>query len=156
MPSSKSPESVSFIQANQTDLDVLVDLMGAYYQVDGLEVAPETTRQALAAFFSAGESWGRVYLLENRGAWVGYLALTWGYSFEYGGRVGTVDELYVQPPSRGRGFGGAALTFAEGLCKGLGMKGVGLEVEPGNEGAGRLYGHFGFRELERRLFFKSC
>jgi len=42
---------------------------------------------------------------------IGYLILTLGYSVEYGGRDGFIDELYLVPAARGRGVGGKLLEF---------------------------------------------
>lgn len=131
--------------------------MAAYYREDGLEVAPESTWRTLEHFFStqeAGQVVGRVWFVQSGEIRIGYLALTWVYSFEYGGQIGAIDELYLQPASRGRGVGGAALAFAERVCRDMGMKGLSLEVEPGNEGAARLYRRAGFRDVDRTFLFK--
>lgn len=152
-----APDEVTFALATRADLDALCDLMGAYYREDGLEVTPESTRGALAHLFrtqETGYDLGRIWFLRRGDVHIGYLALTWVYSFEYGGRVGAVDELYVQPDSRGRGVGGTALGFAERVCRELGMTGLSLEVEPRNEGARRFYERFGFREVERHFLLK--
>lgn len=152
-----APDEVTFASATRADLDALCDLLGAYYREDELEVTPASTREALKHFLStqeAGCDLGRIWFLRRGEARIGYLALTWVYSFEYGGRVGAVDELYVVPASRGHGVGGEALAFAERVCKTLGMRGLSLEVEPENEGAARLYRRAGFRDVRRTFLFK--
>ena len=77
--------------------------MQAHYQADHLEVSLEHTRGALEQFFGS-QNQGRIWMLDYQGEQAGYLALTWSCSFEYGGRVAEVDELYVAPHFRGRGF----------------------------------------------------
>lgn len=152
-----APDDVTFAEVTRADLDVLASLMAAYYRKDGLKVAPESTRRTLEHLFrsqEAGQDLGRIWFLQRAGDCIGYLALTWVYSFEYGGQVGAVDELYVQPASRGQGVGGAALGFAERVCKDMGRKGLSLEVEPENDGAARLYRRAGFHDVHRTFLFK--
>jgi GNAT superfamily N-acetyltransferase len=61
---------------------------------------------------------GRIWLIVARGAAVGYVVLTLGFSLEYGGRDAFIDEFYVQPQSRGQGFGRAQLCARPGLMLG--------------------------------------
>ena len=127
--------------------------MQAYYQADHLDISPRHTWGALEQFFSSQDQ-GRIWMLDYQGEQAGYLALTWSYSFEYGGRVAEVDELYVAPHFRGRGFGQVALSFAETTCRALEMKALSLEALPDNEGARRLYRRFGFNKVMRNFFLK--
>ncbi len=50
-------------------------------------------------------SLGRMWLIEVAGSSIGYLALTLGYSLEFHGRDSFLDELFIQSPYRGHGFG---------------------------------------------------
>jgi GNAT superfamily N-acetyltransferase len=101
--------------------------------------------------FLARPALGRLWLIERRARAVGYVALAFGWSFEYRGRDGIVDELYVEPASRRRGLARATLgallaeAAAEGLCA------VHLEVERGSDPAERLYRSLGFAGNDRQL-----
>ncbi len=152
---SRPPDAtdVSFIAATRTDIEQLLLLMQAYYREDQLNIAPERTRGALERFFGSTD-YGRICFICLGGAHVGYLALLWTYSFEYGGRTAEVDELYVQPNYQGQGVGQRALAFVEALCRDLRVVALSLEVEPENDGARRLYVRSGFRKVERHFLLK--
>ena len=79
------------------------------------------------------------------------MALVLGFSFEYGGRDGLIDELYLEPAARRRGLGRAALAALLAEADVLGLCAVHLEVERGNAGAERLYRSLGFAGNDRRL-----
>jgi ribosomal protein S18 acetylase RimI-like enzyme len=82
---------------------------------------------------------------------VGYLIITLGYSVEYGGRDGFIDDLYLVPEVRGAGLGRRLLAFALAEAARLGVRTLHLEVDVGNERATRLYRAGGFEETGRRL-----
>ena len=158
VPRQADMPNFSFREAIRTDIETLLPLMQACYQEDRLEVSSEYTRRALEQFFDAHDlstrELGCIWILHYRGEPAGYLALTWSYSFEYGGRVAEVDELYVAPQFRNRGLTQAALSFAETTCRALAVKALSLEVEPENDSARRLYHRFGFTKSARDFFLK--
>ena len=82
---------------------------------------------------------------------LGYLILTRGYSVEYGGRDGFIDDLYLAPALRGRGVGARLLAFALEQAAALGIGTLHLKAEVGNARALRLYRAAGFEETGRRL-----
>lgn len=85
---------------------------------------------------------------------VGYTFLTFVHSIEFGGRCGFVDELYVEPPARGRGVGRRALELVADAARSFGVRVLLLEVSPENERADRLYQSAGFAERKYRLMTK--
>lgn len=68
---------------------------------------------------------------------------------------GVVDNLYVEPPARGRGLGGDLLAGAEAALIDIGVDTVALEVMADNAAARRFYEHHGYEphrvELEKRV-----
>jgi GNAT superfamily N-acetyltransferase len=97
---------------------------------------------------------GRVWLILADGEPVGYVAVTFGFSLEYGGRDAFVDELFVRPAQRGRGLGGRTLEAIEPRCAELGVRALHLVVERRNPRALSLYRRHGFRDNDRRLLSK--
>lgn len=77
----------------------LLPLMAAFYQHFGYDSAP-AAQQNLVVEFIAHPEWGTLYLLDDAGQVVGYVALTYGFTFERGGRYALVDELYVTDSAR--------------------------------------------------------
>jgi hypothetical protein len=89
-------------------LTALLPLMADFYQHFGY-AHNAAAQRALAAKFVAHTEWGALYLLDEAGQTVGYAALTYGFTFERGGRYALVDELYVAGAARSRAAGLVAL-----------------------------------------------
>jgi GNAT superfamily N-acetyltransferase len=142
--------TATFTIAQRADIETLLELMREYYAFDHLPFDEQVARAALAKFVD-DESLGRVWLISDEGSPVGYLVLTLGYSLEYGGRDAFIDEVYVCSSHRGRGIGQRALTFAEDVCRSLGVRALHLEVERANTGAHGLYRKAGFVDHDRYL-----
>jgi GNAT superfamily N-acetyltransferase len=128
-------------------------LMREYCAFDHLPFDEQTRRRTYAQFLS-DESQGRLWLILSEGAPVGYLILTLGFSFEYGGRDAFIDEVYICETHRGRGIGKRALDFAEKQCRALGVGALHLEVERENSNAHALYRKVGFIDYDRYLLTK--
>ena len=140
-----------------TDLGVLLEMMTALRAEDYAAGRPPPAPELLGAMvldFLATPSSGRIWVARDGGVVVGYLALTFSYSFEFGGRDAFVDELYVVPSRRNNGWGGHLLRVAEAAARGFGVRAIHLEVSRGNPRAGRLYRSFGFEDHDRHLMTK--
>jgi ribosomal protein S18 acetylase RimI-like enzyme len=142
-----------FRPAGERDLDALVNLQAAFHVDEGIPADPPAFRCAIGGLLRDG-SLGRAWLIEEGGAAVGYLVLTFGYSIEHGGHDAYVDELYLEPGHRGRGLGTEALRLAEDTCRQVGIRVLLLEVADANERAAGLYRRAGFRDRGRRLMSK--
>jgi diamine N-acetyltransferase len=147
--------SATFRPAASGDLGELLGFSEALYLEDGTvrfecERASAGFRQLLE-----NESLGRVWMIDMDGRSVGYVVLTWGFSVEYWGRVGLVDELYLLPDHRDRGLGTAAMELAERACRERGVRAVQLEVSRTNVRAQKLYRRLGFIDHDRYLMAKE-
>jgi ribosomal protein S18 acetylase RimI-like enzyme len=140
---------LQFDQAGAADADTLLLLAQVFHQEDGhpLDAAGEMAIVQIAA----GEPFARAWVVRRTGEAIGYVIITLGYSVEYGGRDGFIDDFYLVPKMRGRGIGRALLRFALSQAADLGIKTLHLEVETGNEIATRLYRSAGFEETGRTL-----
>lgn len=142
-----------FITATPTDIPLLLRMMADFYAIDAYPFDTARTRANLAGFLHEPTR-GAVWLIHLAGEPVGYLVLTVGYSFEYGGPTGLVDELYLEPAVRGRGLGRLAMMFAEREAHRRGLAALQLEVEPHNERGNRLYANLGYQGNQRKLLTK--
>ncbi len=97
----------------------------------------------------------RGWLLEFESEIVGYVVLTFGFSLEYGGLDAYVDELFVKPEFRGRGFAAQALEFLTLECQKLNIVALHLEVDTNNHNAKSLYAKMGFKNTARELLHKD-
>lgn len=142
---------VQFRRAEPSDLDVLVTLMDRFNRSQGYPFDAGVGRRALEVF-TASPALGRLWLILTDGEQpAGYLVLSFGFSFEYGGHDAFIDELFVDERARGAGVGRAALEFALDQARALNVGAIHLEVEPDNPRAERLYERSGFRASGRRL-----
>ncbi len=110
-------------------------------------------RTAFRQFLSL-PSFGRAWLLYAGPALVGYIVLTIGFSFEFHGHDAFVDELYIAPDHRRRGFGRQALAIVEQKAREMGVNAIHLEVDRGNDAALELYRCSGYRDHARFLMTK--
>jgi len=85
---------------------------------------------------------------------VGYIVLTFGYSFEFHGRDSFIDELYIEPQYRRQGIGKRAMQFVEERARELGVNAIHLEVDQGNDPAAELYRRAGYNDHARFLMTK--
>jgi ribosomal protein S18 acetylase RimI-like enzyme len=140
-----------FDPARAADGPALLAMARAFHAEDGHPL--DASCEAAVLRVAAGEEpMARAWVVRPAsGEAVGYLILTLGYSVEYGGRDGFVDDLYLAPEARGRGAGRRLVAFALEQAAALGIGTLHLEVEPGNARAERLYRDAGFEETGRRL-----
>jgi ribosomal protein S18 acetylase RimI-like enzyme len=139
----------SFRTARPDDLPMLLGLMRQFYQDTEIAFDPEASQALLALL--ADPSLGRVFVIEVGLETAGYAVLTLGFSLEFLGRDGFVDELFVVPAFRRRGLGLAAIRKLESVAAELGVRALHLEVGPENESAFDLYRGAGFRDRRHRL-----
>jgi ribosomal protein S18 acetylase RimI-like enzyme len=136
--------------AGPADLDALLPMLERFNATQGFAFDAAVARSALGELLARPEL-GRVYRIVEAGATVGYGALTFGWSLEWGGRDAFVDEIYLEAPQRGRGLGRAALRALMDEARALGVRALHLEVEADNAPAQALYRSEGFAGSERRL-----
>lgn len=139
--------SASLHLATTEDAGKLLPMVAAYHAHEGIESTEETRMEGIAPLLE-GSPHGAIWLIGPRKSPVGYIAITFGWSIEMGGLDGFVDEFFIRESVRGRGMGSEVMVALLGeLAKG-GLKGLHLEVGPGNERARRIYKRLGFRTRE--------
>jgi GNAT superfamily N-acetyltransferase len=134
-------------------LDRVVAMMAKLYAQDVASFDQERARRTTEALLADRES-GGVWMIEMDGAPAGYLVFTFGYSLEFGGRFGLLDELFIEEPWRGQGIGRQAVDFAERESLARGWLVLRLEVYPENQRAIGLYSSSGFQTPDRYLMTK--
>lgn len=145
--------SVRFDPAKPADGPALLAMVRDFHREDGHPLT--SVGEAAVLRIAEGEPLARAWIVRDRGEAAGYLILTIGYSVEYGGRDGFIDDLYLAPSVRGRGVGRLLLAFALEQAAALGIGTLHLEVEQGNGVAQGLYRAVGFEETGRRLMRKQ-
>lgn len=136
------------------DADGLMPFMRAYHEFDGITATDPERLEAVRPLLEEG-TFGRIWFIETTSRVVGYIALCFGYSIEFGGRDAFVDELFIEEASRGQGLGRMALEAVKEEARLLGVKALHLEVAHTNTVAKRFYSGVGFVARER-FHLMSC
>ena len=147
----------TFRVAQVKDLDTLLVLMQELFLDDRLpdQRAFDSLRARSAlSDLVHDSSHGGVWLICDGDAPVGYLALTFGYSLEFHGRDAFIDELYIRPPHRRRGWGTRAMEHAEAIAKSMDIRAIHLEVGRRNIAAQAFYRKAGYADHDRYLMTK--
>jgi len=134
-----------FRLAVDSDADVLLEFMQAYYAFDGHGFDESKARLALTTLLRDARL-GLAWLILDDDAAVGYVVLCFGYSLEWLGRDAFVDEFYLREEYRGRGWGRRTMEFVEEAARAAGIRALHLEVVRENTKALELYRQLGFRE----------
>lgn len=149
MSTERSANPIEMRVATLADSGIALELMQNFNTSQGYPSDPSALAAAFETFVTNPEL-GRFWLVIDEPGPVGYLALTFGFSFEFHGRDAFVDEFYLEAAVRGRGWGRDALLFALREARALGVHAVHLEVEPTNP-ASALYEKAGFSVGARHL-----
>jgi len=145
----KPSAKVQLRRARTADLPRLLPFVRAFYAHFGYPFGAAQRRSLRRVV--GDEAIGAVWFIRADGCDVGYVALIWGWSIEYGGLVGMVDELYVDAEHRGRGIGRATLRAVDGIARRHGVRRLFLEVERANRVAKRAYLRSGYLDTGRTM-----
>lgn len=126
------------------NLEKLLALVTSFHEEAGIKSTPEMRSDALTPLLE-GSPYGAVYLIGPARGPIGYIVVTFGWSVEFGGLDGFIDEIYIRSGVRGRGVGAEVITSLAAMLKSVEVKALHLEVDPKNERALRLYNRCHFK-----------
>lgn len=132
------------------DISIITQMMQDFYAIDNYPMNIEVAKTLFQEFIT-NEHLGKSWLIYSKNEIVGYTILTFIFSFEYGGKIAFVDELFIKETARGKGFGKEAIQFIQSEVSKLSLKLLYLEVEPHNENAQKLYLAHDFELHNRKL-----
>ena len=140
--------------AQSADFPQLIAMVRDFYVEDQIPYIAERVEAGLQTLLEQ-PSCGAVLLLQDGDCVVGYITLGWCFSVEQGGRFVLLDELYLGPAARGRGWGRQALGLARDWAAGQGAAVIRLEVNHHNAKAKALYLSAGYGDDERDILTLS-
>jgi GNAT superfamily N-acetyltransferase len=146
----KTSPAVALEPATATDIPRLLAWTRDFYAHEGIPFDPDRSSLTLQELLDHPD-YGRVWTIVREGRPVCYAVVALGFSLEFGGRSAFLDELYVEPASRGTGIGAAALRLLQDACRPLGARSLALEVAFDNPRAEALYRREGFTPNGRQL-----
>lgn len=148
---SPAVDDLAYRPACVEDEATILGLMRDFYAEEHL-VFEETTAQRVVRELFTHPQFGLILLLESGARVVGHATLTFGFSLEFHGRYALLDELYLIPAVRGRGWGRRCLDFATEIARAHGVATLRLEVSHANTRARAVYLKAGFHDDRRDLF----
>ncbi|GEO05770.1 hypothetical protein AAE02nite_34340 [Adhaeribacter aerolatus] len=136
-------------------LPQLLDMQEAFYAIDNYPFDRPKAEGVMRHFLQT-PALGIIWVVKPAPAAeiFGYLAFTFCYSFEFGGKIAFLDEFYLKADFRGRGLGRQILSYALQQAAELGLQVIHLEAERHNQAGKSLYHKFGFRDHDRHLMTK--
>jgi ribosomal protein S18 acetylase RimI-like enzyme len=138
---------LSLRPATLADLAELTPRTLALNAHEGIVIDPAVLGAALERLL-CDPGLGGAWLVERDRVPIGYAIVTFGYDLEFGGRDAYLTELWIDPPARGDGAGGAALALLDPELRARGVRALHLQVRPDNP-ALRLYERSGFAASPR-------
>ena len=141
---------IQFKPLTIADIETIVTMMQEFYAIDNYPIDIVVSK-ALFEEFIKHENLGKSWLIVSDNELIGYIILTFVFSFEYHGKIAFLDELYLTEKVRGKGIGGKTLEFIQSESRRLWLNLIYLEVEKQNEKAQKLYLTQGFELHNRKL-----
>lgn len=141
---------ITFQNLQQSQISTIVSMMQDFYAIDNYPIEIGESKQLFETFI-ANPNLGKAWLMFQNEEVVGYVILTFVFSFEYKGIVAFLDELYIKNEHQGKGFGKQAIQFIQKESSQLNVKMLYLEVEHHNENAQKLYLAHDFVNHNRKI-----
>jgi GNAT superfamily N-acetyltransferase len=113
-------------------------MMQKFYAVDNYPIDIEVSKKLFHEFIT-NENLGKSWLIYCDETIVGYVILTFIFSFEYNGKIAFLDELFIFENARGKGIGKITLEFLHNQAIYNNLKLIYLEIESHNKIAKNLY-----------------
>lgn len=141
---------ITFQVLQQNEISTIVSMMQDFYAIDNYPIDIVESKQLFETFI-ANPNLGKSWLIYQNEEIVGYVILTFVFSFEYKGILAFLDELYIKKQHQGKGIGKQAVQFVQQESSQLNVKMLYLEVEEHNQNAQKLYLAHDFEVHNRKI-----
>ncbi|MBD2105287.1 N-acetyltransferase [Leptolyngbya sp. FACHB-261] len=94
--------------ASLEDIDLLLELMAGFNQEENIDFDTEVYRELIHVAFHSPQL-VKIWMIVVNSYAIGYAILTFAFSFEFGGLLATIDEIYIASEKRGKGLGTSVL-----------------------------------------------
>ena len=145
---------LGFQLVTSDEITTVVEMMQDFFAIDAYPFEKKATTSNLIEFVD-NQQLGRLWLITLQTETIGYVVMTFGFSFEYGGRDAFIDEFFLREAYRNQGIGKKVLTFLEEQAISLKINTLHLEVERHNVKANALYRKMGYSDNDRFLLNKK-
>jgi GNAT superfamily N-acetyltransferase len=145
--------NLSWLPLREEEIGLLLPMMAAFAHGEGQPFERAHAERNLR-YLLGHPIFGGVWFICQDDARIGYLVVTLGYSFEFGGHDSFVDEIYVLPEHCGKGVGTRSLAFAEVAAGSLGATTLHLEAARRAGGPAAFYARCGYVDRGYQLMSK--
>ena len=135
-------EGVEIRAAREDEIDEMLPLIRAYCEFYETEPQDEGLRE-MSRTLITDASQGAVFIARKDGKAVGFATLDWKWSSLKAARIGYLEDLFVDPESRGNGIADALIQVCADRCRELGMPAIAWLTAPDNRRAQRVYNRAG-------------
>jgi ribosomal protein S18 acetylase RimI-like enzyme len=138
--------NLTYSSLTLSDAERVSLLVQAFYTEDpSLKPIKRESISATFHTFLTQPNRGKILVIRDDTAIIGYAILVYVWSNEFGGDILTLDELYISPDKRSLGIGTKVIEHLCSTEKGHCVA-VQLEVNPENVLAKKLYQKLGFKK----------
>jgi len=148
LPEMTSHPDITLEVTAPSQLEELLPLVAAYHVFEEIETSAEQRRNSVGKLLHDARL-GEIWLVRKVEALIGYIAVCYSYSIEFGGRDAFIDEFYIAAAERGKGIGSKVLREVAALLRTRGIVAVHLEVDGSNERARIAYARTGFSSRDK-------
>ncbi len=128
--------------AREDEIEDLMPLMRAYCEFYECDPPDEGVIEMLRTLITE-PSQGAVFVARDGDRAVGVATLDWKWSSLKGARIGYLEDLFVDPDSRGSGTADALIEACAERCRELGMPALEWLTAPDNHRAQKVYNRTG-------------
>ncbi|WP_243405154.1 GNAT family N-acetyltransferase [Pelagivirga sediminicola] len=133
--------------AKLDDIDRILPLVAAFHAERGIAQDDAARRAAIRPLLE-GSPHGAIYIAGPVRAPIGYAAISFGWSLEFGGLDGILDEIYIRPGVRRRGIGSEILLALPRALGGAGLRALHLETSRDDAALRAFYERMHFEPRE--------
>ena len=128
----------------EQDLDELLGLMRAYCDFYGVAPSDADLLAMSRALISDPELEGlQILARDGTGRAVGFATVFWSWSTLGAGRIGVMNDLFVDPAARGSGAAEALIRECAARCRARGARSLGWQTAKDNLRAQAVYERVG-------------
>ena len=131
-------------QATKEDVPGLVEMMDEFYAESNYSLDHDAATKSFISLLDKPD-FGSIYIVNDGPTEAGYVILTVCFSMEFGAFDGHIDDLYVRPAARRKGFGRDLLHALMVDCEERRLSALSVEVAPDNDAAKALYAQIGLQ-----------
>ena len=145
--------SWSLMHGTESDLDMVLPVVRAFYRHFGFPW-DEVRKRGILSEIVQSPRVGCLWEVRDSTEVVGYALVIYFLSLEFDGRVGGLDEFFLEPSRRCKGLGSWVLGRLKAELLSAGIRVLRLEVDERHREAANLYRRHGLQRETREVW--SC